>query len=84
MKELLGRFGFHSIKAHNEVNDIIYATAEDIWGFILTLPPGATISGMSKQTRARFKDEYLVKLQATSRPDGLHASLGVLYTLAKR
>jgi ubiquinone/menaquinone biosynthesis C-methylase UbiE len=84
MKELLGRFGFHSIKAHNEANDIIYATAEDIWGFILTLPPGATILGMSAETRVRFKDEYLAKLRAKSSKDGLHTSVGVIYTLAKR
>jgi len=84
MKELLRRFGFRSVKAHSETNDIVYATAEDCWGFILTLPPGATISGMSEETRARFKDEYLVKLRATSLQDGLHTSLGVLYTLAKR
>jgi len=84
MKELLGRFGFRSVKAHSETNDIVYATAEDCWGFILTLPPGATMLGMSEETRARFKDEYLAKLRAMSRQDGLHLSLGVIYTLAKR
>ena len=84
MKALLSRFGFRSIKAHSETNDIVYASAEDCWGFILTLPPGATISGMSEKTRARFKDEYLAKLRAMSLQDGLHTSLGVLYTQAKR
>jgi ubiquinone/menaquinone biosynthesis C-methylase UbiE len=84
MEDLLSRFGFSSIKTHSETNDIVYATAEDCWGFILTLPPGATMLGMSEETRARFKDEYLAKLQAMSRQDGLHTSLGVLYTVAKR
>ena len=45
MKDLLSRFGFRSIKSHSEPNDIVYASAEDVWGFILTLPPGATIVG---------------------------------------
>ena len=84
MKALLSRFGFHSIQAHSETNEIVYARAEDAWAFILTLPPGATILDMSEETRARFKDEYLAKLRETSRPDGLHTSLGVIYTLAKR
>jgi len=84
MKALLSQFGFHSIKAHSETNDIVYARAEDVWAFTLTLPPGATILGMSEKTRERFKDEYLAKLRAASRQDGLHTSLGVVYTLAKR
>jgi ubiquinone/menaquinone biosynthesis C-methylase UbiE len=84
MKALLRPFGFRSIKAHSETNDIVYASAEDIWAFTLTLPPGATITRMSEKTRARFKNEYLAKLRALSREDGLHASLGVIYTLAKR
>jgi len=84
MEELLGRFGFGSIKTHGEINDIIYASAEDCWGFVLTLPPGATMLSMSEETRERFKDEYLAKLRAVSCPDGLHLSLGVIYTLAKR
>ena len=84
MRALLSRFGFRSIKSHSETNDIVYASVEDVWAFTLTLPPGATISGMSEKTRARFKDEYLDKLRATARQDGLHTSLGVVYTLAKR
>jgi ubiquinone/menaquinone biosynthesis C-methylase UbiE len=84
MRDMLGRFGFRSVKAHSETNDIVYEKAEDCWEFILTLPPGATISRMDKETRQRFKDEYLAKLRTMSRRDGLHASLGVLYTLAKR
>jgi ubiquinone/menaquinone biosynthesis C-methylase UbiE len=84
MKALLSQFGFHSIKGHSETNDIVYARAEDVWAFTLTLPPGATILGMSEKTRERFKDEYLAKLRAASRQDGLHTSLGVVYTLAKR
>jgi ubiquinone/menaquinone biosynthesis C-methylase UbiE len=84
MKVLLKPFGFRSIKTHDETNDIVYASAEDCWAFILTLPPGATMLGMSEETRARFKDEYLAKLRAMSRQDGLHTSLGVVYTLAKR
>jgi len=84
MKELLGRFGFRSVKSHSETNDLVYASAEDIWGFALTLPPGATISRMSEETRARFEEELLRKLRAASREDGLHTSVGIVYTLAKR
>jgi ubiquinone/menaquinone biosynthesis C-methylase UbiE len=84
MEDLLGRFGFHSIKSYSETNDIVYVRAEDVWAFILTLPPGATILGMSEETRARFKDEYLAKLRAGAQPDGLHIFLWVAYTLARR
>jgi ubiquinone/menaquinone biosynthesis C-methylase UbiE len=84
VEALLSRFGFHSIKTHSETNDIVYASAEDWWAFILTLPPRATFLGMSEEMRSRFKDEYLGKLRARFLEDGLHISLGVVYTLAKR
>jgi ubiquinone/menaquinone biosynthesis C-methylase UbiE len=82
--ELLGRFGFSSIKTQSELNDIVYASAEDCWGFLLTLPPAATMLSMSEEKRARFKDELLAKLRAASHEDGLHLSSGIIYTLAKR
>jgi len=84
VEALLSRSGFHSIKTHSETNDIVYASAEDCWGLILTLPPRAAIIGMSEETRARFKDECLAKLREGFREDGLHLSLGVIYTVARR
>lgn len=84
IEDVLGRFGFHSIKMHSETNDVVYENLEDWWAFALTLPPRATFLSMNEETRARFKDEYLGKLRAMLREDGLHISLGVIYTLARR
>jgi ubiquinone/menaquinone biosynthesis C-methylase UbiE len=84
METLLSRFGFHSIKTHSETNDIVYGSLEDWWAFAMTLPTRATFLDMSEETRARFKDEYFAKLRPTFRQDGLHISVGVVYTLAKR
>lgn len=81
---LLNRFGFSSIKTHKEVKDIIYKNLEDWWAFLLTVASRATIMSMDENTRARFKDEYFSKLRPLLRQDGLHLSLGVIYTIAKR
>jgi len=84
VEALLSRFGFRSIKAHSEMNDIVYATAEDTWAVILTLAPRVTIMNMSEETRARFKEEYLAKLRPMFRQDGLHVSVSVVYAVAQR
>ena len=81
---LLDRFQFRSIETHSETNDIIYASTEDLWEFILTLAPRPTILGMNEETRARFKDEYLAKLRPMLRQDGLHLSVAVVYAVAQR
>ena len=84
VEALLSRFGFHSIKAHSETNDIVYTRAEDGWAVILTLPMRVTIMNMSEETRARFKEEYLAKLRPMFRQDGLHLSVAVVYAVAQR
>jgi ubiquinone/menaquinone biosynthesis C-methylase UbiE len=81
---LLGRFGFRSTETHSETNDIIYASTEDWWAFLLTLGPRPTILGMNEETRARFKDEYLAKLRPMFRQDGLHLSVAVVYAMGQR
>jgi ubiquinone/menaquinone biosynthesis C-methylase UbiE len=84
VEALLSRFGFHSIETHNETNDIIFSSAEDWWEFLMTLLPRVTILGMDDETRARFRDEYLARMRPLCRPDGLHLSSAVIYSLAKR
>ncbi len=85
VETLLNRFGFCSIKTRSETNDIVFASAEDWWAFLLTIVgPHATIMGMNEETRTRFKDEYFAKLRPMFRQDGLHLSLAVIYTLTKR
>jgi O-methyltransferase/aklanonic acid methyltransferase len=84
MEALLSRFGFHSTETHSETNDIVYVRAEDGWAVILTLPMRVTIMGMSEETRARFKEEYLAKLRPMLRQDGLHLSVAVVYAVAQR
>lgn len=84
VEALLSRFGLHSMEMHSETNDIVFASAEDWWAFLLTLVSRATIMSMSDEMRARFKEEYLAKLSQMFSQDGLHLSLAVIYTLAKR
>jgi O-methyltransferase/aklanonic acid methyltransferase len=84
VESLLSRSGFSSIETHSETNDIVYENVEDWWDFLLTLAPRATIMAMDEQVRAQFKDEYFAKLRPMLGQDGLHISLGVIYTLAKR
>ncbi len=84
VEALLGRFRFRFIETHSETNDIIYASMEDWWEFVLTLAPRPTILGMNEETRLRFKDEYLAKLRPLLRHDGLHISVAVAYAMAKR
>jgi ubiquinone/menaquinone biosynthesis C-methylase UbiE len=84
MEALLSRFGFRSVKTCSETNDIVYASAEDWWAFLLTVGPAATILGMDEETRSRFKDEYLAKLRPMFRQDGLHISVPVVYAVAQR
>jgi ubiquinone/menaquinone biosynthesis C-methylase UbiE len=84
MQALLSRFGFRSIEIRSETNDIIYASAEDWWAFLLTLGPRPTILRMNQETRAQFKDEYFAKLRPMFCQDGLHISVGVIYAMAQR
>jgi ubiquinone/menaquinone biosynthesis C-methylase UbiE len=84
VEALLSRLGFRSIETCNETNDIVYASAEDWWAFLLTVGPAATIRDMSEETRSRFKDEYLAKLRPMFRQDGLHLSVAVVYAIAQR
>lgn len=84
MEALLNRFGFHSAEAHSEMNNIIYKSLEDWWGFQLTLGPRLTILGMDEQARAKFKDDYFSKLRPLLRQDGLHLAVAVVYATAKR
>jgi len=82
---LLGRPGFSSIQTNNETNDIVYASSEDFWAFSLTVPgTRAPIMDMNEDTRAKFKDELFAKLRPMSLKDGLHTSLGISYSMAKR
>ncbi|MCX6005325.1 MAG: class I SAM-dependent methyltransferase [Chloroflexi bacterium] len=81
---LLRAAGFSSVEVHSETNDIVYASEEDWWNFQLTVGPRLTIMGMNIETRQRFKAEYMAKLRPLFRQDGLHISLGVIYTVARR
>ncbi len=84
VEALISRTGFRSIETHSETNDIVYENVEDWWEFLLTLAPRATIMGMNEQMRAKFKEEYIAKLRPMQGQDGLHISVGVIYSLAKR
>ena len=84
VEALLSRFDFRSIETYSEANDIIYASEEDWWKFLLTIGSRLTILGMDEETRARFKEEYLVKLRPLLAQDGLHISTAVVYAVAQR
>ena len=84
VEALLARSGVRSIEARSESNEVVYASLEEWWAFLLTLGPRATILGMDEETRARFKDDYLAQLRPLLRPDGLRLPVPVVYATAQR
>ncbi len=84
VEALLGPCGFHSIETRTEASDLVYPSLDDWWAFMMTLGPRAMYETMNEETRPRFKDEYLGKLQPMLCEDGLHTSLGVIYAIARR
>jgi ubiquinone/menaquinone biosynthesis C-methylase UbiE len=78
VEALLSRFGFRSIETYSEANE------EDWWKFLLTIGSRLSILGLDEETRARFKEEYLVKLRPMLAQDGLHISVAVVYAVAQR
>jgi ubiquinone/menaquinone biosynthesis C-methylase UbiE len=81
---LLLQSGFSSVKTIVETNDIVYTRAEDWWEFLMMGAVRATIMGMDEELRARFKDDYVEKLDDLSGADGLHVSIPVVYGIAER
>jgi hypothetical protein len=71
-------------ETHSETIEVVYASAEEWWAFLMTLGPRATILGMNEEMRARFKDEYIAKLRPVLRKNGLHFSVSVVYAKAQR
>ena len=84
VETLLSRAGFRSIEIRSEPNDIVYESLEDWWAFQLTIGPRPTILRMDEETRTRFKGEYLAKLRAMIRQDGLHLCVAIVYAVAQR
>jgi len=84
VEALLARFGFRSIEARSESTEVVYASLDEWWAFLLTLGPRATILGMDEETRARFKDDYLAKLRPLLGPEGLRLPVAVVYATARR
>jgi O-methyltransferase/aklanonic acid methyltransferase len=75
---------FSAVETYTETNDVVYASLDDIWAFLLTLPTRSTIMGMNEDVRTRFKNEFFAKLRPMGRPDGFHTSVPVIYAIAKR
>jgi N-methylhydantoinase A/oxoprolinase/acetone carboxylase beta subunit len=84
LQNKLSRAGFRSIEIRSEPNDIVHESLEDWWAFQLTIGPRPTILRMDEETRTRFKGEYLAKLRAMVRQDGLHLSVAIVYAVAQR
>ena len=80
----LSRIGFRPVATHSQTNDVVYANLEDWWNFQLTVGTRLTILGMDEETRARFKNEYLLKLRPLLTQDGLHLAVSVIYAVAQR
>jgi len=76
--------GFRSIRTCGEAKEIVYPSLEDWWALILTVGPAATIREMSEETRVRFKEEYLARLQPLVLRDGLHVPVAMVYATAQR
>jgi ubiquinone/menaquinone biosynthesis C-methylase UbiE len=84
VEDLLVWCGFHSVKAHCETDDIVYAGAEDYWTALLGSTARPTILKMNEKVRARFRDEYLARLRPYALQDGLHLPVGIIYALGWR
>ena len=84
MRALLVRVGIRSVETRSESNEVVYASLEEWWAFLLTLGPRATILGMDEEARARFKDDYLAKLRPLLGPEGLRLPVAVVYATAQR
>ncbi len=80
----LGRIGFHSCDCRVETNEFVYDSLDDWWGFLMTLAPRAMYERLDEKTRRRFKDEYMATMEPLLAEDGLHVTVAVLYTLARK
>ena len=84
VQALLAAPGFIDIETRGETSEVVYAREEDWWNFQLTLASRAAIYRMDEDTRARFKEEYLVKLRPFFQADGLRLPAPVIYAVASR
>lgn len=84
VEAMLARPGFQAVGTCSEVNEFIYSSAEDWWAFLLTIGPRPTILGMDEETRSRFKEEYFARLRPSFSQDGLHTSVTMIYSIARR
>ncbi len=82
VQSLLTTAGFSRVNPRLETYDIVFANEEDWWAFQFTLANRAAILRLSKETRARFKEEYLAKMRPLFRADGLHLGVSVIYATA--
>jgi O-methyltransferase / aklanonic acid methyltransferase len=81
---MFSRCGLLPVASVSETSEIVYSDEEDWWAFQLTTGPGATILEMDEETRSRFKEQYLAGLRPLFSDDGLHVSVGVIYSTARR
>lgn len=84
VQNLLSDIGWQDIQTAIEKYDVVYSDVEDWWAFQFTLGNRAALMRMSDETRAKFKEEYLAKLQPLVREDGLHLSVSVIYASARK
>jgi ubiquinone/menaquinone biosynthesis C-methylase UbiE len=85
IKALLEPLVFQSIVIRNEILDGLFANIEEWWEYVPSMGTiGAAIMGMDEGTRARFKEEYFVRLQPLVRSDGLHINVGAVYAIAQK
>ena len=84
MEGLLLGTGFRSAETHSEAGEVIYGDGEDWWNFLLTMAPRPALMSLDEATRARFKAEYLGRLQRLFHGDGMHLELSMLYGVGLR
>jgi SAM-dependent methyltransferase len=88
MQALLGDAGFVNIQVFDEVADFTYATKEEWWATQWSHGARGTIekieSALGPEGLARFKSEVFDRLEALTKPDGIHHLMPVLFTVAER
>lgn len=80
--------GFSGVEIESETVDFIYAYEEEYWDTLYSLVVRQTLekieTGHGADGLEQFKNELFVNLGRIKKPDGIHQSFPVLYTVGTK